>query len=318
MPSVAAEPASAGDTAAVALVAQLEDLCRDARLVLETATVDAERRAAEAAELLQRARDEAERVRARARAEATALADPAPRGTAVNVLRALLGDATDPLMRTAALAALSRASEAAQLDALHIALDDPDAGVRLQALTVLPVCRGPQASSALIANVDDGDAQVRSQVTQLLVRRADWVVWAALRHSCAPGELAGLVAAEPHGSRRLRSMARERLASPEPEDRVLALQLCARDGEPECPPEVLLALGDVDHRVRAAAAAALAARGATASALGDALGDDRPADLRRLAADALSEVPSPAHQTHWRALAQLGLASERDASRPRK
>jgi len=295
-------------------VEEAEKLCQAARRMLDAASDDADRARAEADRVLvasraeaQRLRDEAERVLIEARAEAerirdgdvagglgrrqceTALSAVDPTADDVAVLRRLLSDHLSADMRLAAFGALARTSEPEQLDALVVALADPDHGVRAGALETLSVAAtGRAAAQVLTAAEDDHDA-VRAAAYRHVAGAPSWVVWMALGRCTRRLELLAALD-EIDGSDRVIGLVLERMSSPDVADRILALELSGHLGTPELLTEAIAALTDVEAAVRRAAATRLDGCDEAVPGLATALRDDPDPSVRSAAARALTEV----------------------------
>lgn len=182
--------------------------------------------------------------------------------------------------RAAAVRALAHAPESDQLSALSEALADPDPVVRATAVLVLPVAGDRQAVGLVIEASRDPNAEVREAANGRLAAADSWVLWMALEKWSLRDELCAVL--EARAPDRVVALALERLTSPEPQERALAVELAGRVRTPECISGTITALRDTDVRVRRAAAAELGQCPQAVSALAGALYD--PDSLVRLRA----------------------------------
>lgn len=157
--------------------------------------------------------------------------------------------------RAAAVRALAHSAERDQLSALSEALGDPDAAVRATAVIVLPVAGDGEAMGLVMGAAHDPSAVVREAAHGRLAAAASWALWMTLERCSYPDEL--LTVLEAQAPDRLADLALERLTSPEPNDRVLAVELAGRARTSQCISATIKALRDTDASVRRAAAVQL-------------------------------------------------------------
>jgi HEAT repeat protein len=155
-------------------------------------------------------------------------------------------------VRVAAIGALTRAPESDQLSALSVALADPDPHVRAAALDTLPVAETAGAASLVLGACGDEHDRVRRAAYRRLTATPSWVLWHALERGGDREEIYGVL--EHEASRdRLEALAIERMASPDPAHRAVAVELAGRAGTAECLRRTVDALRDGEPTVRRAA-----------------------------------------------------------------
>lgn len=204
----------------------------------------------------------------------------------VRWLHDVLGDDLSAAVRVAAARALAQASEPDRLSALATALDDPSSVVRLTATEVLAVST-VSAARPLLAASEDADPAVRRAAQRHLVRTPSWVLWMVLDQSAAADELLSLLHDEAPDC--LLALVVERMSSPEPRDRVRALELAGRLAAPALTRTIEHAVADNDAGVRRAAVVQLGGRLEAVPALVRALRDQDPG-VRLVAARGLDGI----------------------------
>lgn len=197
------------------------------------------------------------------RAAAVAVLDLS--GEAVAELCRLLRDDMSCAVRRAAIQALAEAPEDDQRWALSVALEDPEPEVRARAIDTLPVARTDRTSRSILAASEDPAEQVRQAAYRRLVGIQPWRLWLAIGRCTRRDELCAVLRQESTQDR-LAALVLERMTSPEPCDRILALELAARLDVPGRLKESVNALQDPEVAVRRAAVAQL--RGHTEAAPG--------------------------------------------------
>ncbi|HWO71832.1 MAG TPA: HEAT repeat domain-containing protein [Actinomycetota bacterium] len=244
----------------------------------------------------------------------SALVDPTPavriavlevlRGTgepaAVEAATAALAADSAPAVREAAVRLLADAPPARRIECLDRALLDPDPAVRATAVELLPAGAGREAAGPLLRALSDPDQDVRRAAARHVAALPEEdlpLVWSALL-SASPELREQVVAVmERSAPDRLARLAIERVAAPEPEQRLLAVELLGRAGAgtPEAVGAAIQALQDVRSEVRRAAAAALASLRSPEAvpALGRSLGDPDP-EVRAGAVRALGVIDDEA------------------------
>jgi len=217
----------------------------------------------------------------------------APSAEDVAVLRGLLRDDLSADVRLAALGALARASEPDQLDDLVLALADADAGVRTSGLETLAVAGTSRAAVQVLAAADDDHETVRAAAYRRLAAAPPWLRWMALGRCSHRSELVGVLTEDDAGDG-LVELVLERVSSPDPGDRVLALELTGHLGVPALLAEAVSALADAEAVVRRAAAAQLAGHDRAVPGLLAALEGDPDPAVRHEAARSLADAGSDA------------------------
>lgn len=198
----------------------------------------------------------------------------------------VLGDDLSIAARVAAARALAQAPESDRLSALATALKDPNSVVRLTATEVLAVASVSAARPLLTAS-EDSDPAVRRAAQRHLVRTPSWVLWMVLDQSAAADELLSLLQDEAPDC--LLALVVERMSSPEPRDRVRALELAGRLAAPALTRTIEHAVADTDAGVRRAAVVQLSGRLEAVPALVRALRDQDPG-VRLVAARGLDGI----------------------------
>ncbi len=185
-----------------------------------------------------------------------------------DVVQSWLGDKEPEVRRVAAevLFAFPRRNES--LTRLARALGDPEGDVRLAVARALGVSDSPDAVSALLAHIDDGDPAVAIAIIEALERLGD------------PRSIAPLVGRIDDSRSAIRRSVVKALGSLGTDAAVSAL---------------ILALRDSDARVRLAVVAALgrAKDPAAVDALATRLQDDPDIDVQVSVLHALAEIQSP-------------------------
>ena len=223
----------------------------------------------------------------RVREAALAVLDLSPE--AIVEVGKLLRDDLSSAVRVAALRALAQAPEADQLWALSVGLADPEPQVRTWALGALPVAGAPRAMRSVLAACEDDDIRVRRAAYHRLAQAEPWILWMAIDRSSRREELCEVLQHQALHDR-LGALVLERASSPEPGDRVLAMELASRLDTPGWHEESIHALRDPEVAVRQAAVRLLRARPEAVPALVSTLRDDPDSVVRTEAAGALDSV----------------------------
>jgi len=191
------------------------------------------------------------------RAAAATVLDLSPE--AVAELHRLLRDDLSCAVREAALRALAEAPEEDQWAALSVALSDPEPEVRTCAIETLPVAGTARAMRSVLAASEDQDEQVRNAAYRRLATAEPWMLWMAIDH-CSRVEQLCAVLRQDAPAERLAALVQERISSPEPRDRTLALELAGVLETPGWVDESVNALQDPEAAVRRVAVAQLRGR----------------------------------------------------------
>jgi HEAT repeat protein len=165
-------------------------------------------------------------------------------------------------------------------------MGDPNPRVRAGAVDVLSVAGTTRAASQLLAANEDGDEDVRRAAQSRLVAAHPWLLWMALQQCPRRSEFFAVLREEMSDDA-LAALVRERISSPEPGDRMLAVELAGWVRTPECLAEAVDALRDPEATVRRAAAAQLRGQPEAVDVLVTTLHDDPDPGVRVQAADAL-------------------------------
>ncbi len=203
--------------------------------------------------------------------------DPA----AADVAKGVLEGDSSPAVRATALQVIGRGGADQRLASLSQALQDPDPDVRATALEVLPEGMGRDAAQLLLQALVDLDERVWRAAVRHLATFPEQdlpIVWSALRQ-CQPAQREPLVAAlERQSPDNLARLALDHLHSPDPEERVLSIELAGRAGTQSCVEATIQSMQDPAAPVRRAATESLALMRSPAAvtALGKALGDPDP------------------------------------------
>ncbi len=180
-----------------------------------------------------------------------------------------------------------------RLEALGQAIRDPDPQVRAGGLQALATGLGPDALPLLMSGLEDAEEAVWTAALQHLSdpRQQPAGVWAALRR-CRPDQRQRLLDILTTWERRaLTELSLTHLRSPDPTDRVRAVEIGRLAGGREALHRIIEALSDPVAEVRVAAALALEdpSHPVAATALGDALADP-DVEVRAAAARALGAI----------------------------
>jgi HEAT repeat protein len=174
----------------------------------------------------------------------------------------------------------------AGLAGLATALEDPDALVRATATERLAFAHA-SAARLLLAAADDVHPEVRRAAHRHLALSPSWILWIALAGSSSAPELLSLLAEERPDC--LTALAVERSHSPDPDDRVRAVELAGRLRTPAVTPTIVAAVRDTHPPVQLAAIPLLSGRREALIPLVEALRSSDPR-VRRAAAEALDGV----------------------------
>ena len=198
------------------------------------------------------------------------------------------------MVRATAIQVIGRAGLDQRTASLAQALDDPDPDVRATAVELLPQGMGGQAGDLLLKALNDDDDRVWQPALRHLVSMPDrdvTTLWTAIRGAPEDrrDQLVSLLERTSH--ERLGLVALDHLASPDYDDRMLAISLASRSGTSQSLQGIIGTLVDPLPAVRRAGAAALADLRSPEAipALAQALNDPEPA-VREEALRTLSDI----------------------------
>lgn len=181
---------------------------------------------------------------------------------AFELVRIALETDLSPAVRIAATRAMIRAGATERTASLSKALNDPDPEVRATAVEALAYGGGPEAARLVLDALSDSDERVRLAASRQLATVPDeglsWL-WMSLRE-IDPGrrdDFIGLIANA--GPERLADLSLEHAYSPNPTERVLAIELAGRASTAAGVAVTIQALQDPVAEVRRAATRSLAA-----------------------------------------------------------
>ena len=215
----------------------------------------------------------------------------------VDIARFVLETDQSAPLRAAAVHVIARANIDTSA-AMTRAMADLDPVVRAAALDELAPGLGREADPFLLQGLSDGEESVRRAAMNQLATKEDSdheFVWSALRQ-CRPEERTELGSVFSHSNdAALTELALKHHASPDQEERVLALELAGWSGSQACLEASIQSLQDPVPAVRAAAASALGRLRDTSAvqALGNAIGDSFP-EVRVEAVRALGVIDDEA------------------------
>ena len=198
--------------------------------------------------------------------------------SAIEVANRVLARDSSPVVRATAIQVIGRAGMDQRTASLAQALEDPDPDVRSTAVELLPQGMGEGVGELLLKALSDDDERVWQPAMRHLVSLPNGdvqVLWSAIRQTEGERREQMILVLEEMSPDRLGLVALDHFASPDVDDRMLAVSLAARAGTRDAIRGITQTLQDPVPAIRRAAAAALAQLGSPEAipALSQALAD---------------------------------------------